>query len=158
MRLGTVTARAALVADMLARVSPAHAAATRYEAETTPAVRTGNIFDRLVTGDDHESGLHLQGTSSGDQIVDLDSHGNRDPRENGESADGVAIKEGSGGGNAIRGWDLPDYTADGNGFKLGGGDPDPAAGLRRRHRRPPLIGLTTTASTPQPDKREVGRG
>ncbi|GAA4524302.1 right-handed parallel beta-helix repeat-containing protein [Nonomuraea ferruginea] len=123
---------------------------------------SGNVFDRLVTRDNYESGLHLQGASSGNLIVDLDSHGNRDPRKNGESADGVAIKEGSGSGNVIRGarlwnnsddgldfwmflgqvtvessvawgngfnrWNLPDYTGDGNGFKLGGGDPDPAVG------------------------------
>ncbi|GAA1855150.1 right-handed parallel beta-helix repeat-containing protein [Myceligenerans crystallogenes] len=119
------------------------------------------VYDRLVTRDNYESGLHLQGASSGNQILDLDSSGNRDPRKNGESADGVAIKEGSGAGNVIRGarlwnnsddgldlweftspvltesslawgngynrWDIPGYTGDGNGFKLGGGDPDPAA-------------------------------
>ncbi|MEV0826968.1 right-handed parallel beta-helix repeat-containing protein [Nonomuraea rubra] len=123
---------------------------------------SGNVFDRLVTRDNYESGLHLQGTSSDNQIINLDSYGNRDPRKNGESADGVAIKEGSGGGNVIRGarvwnnsddgldfwmflgavtvessvawgngfnrWNLPGYTGDGNGFKLGGGDPDPAVG------------------------------
>ncbi|MCG5217093.1 right-handed parallel beta-helix repeat-containing protein [Streptosporangium soli] len=120
-----------------------------------------NVFDRLVTRDNYESGLHLQGASSNNQILNLDAYGNRDPRKNGESADGVAIKEGSGSGNVIRGarlwnnsddgldfwmfltpvivessvawgngfnrWNLPDYTGDGNGFKLGGGDPDPAA-------------------------------
>ncbi|MGR6919543.1 right-handed parallel beta-helix repeat-containing protein [[Actinomadura] parvosata] len=122
----------------------------------------GNVFDRLITRDNYESGLHLQGASSDNLILNLDSYGNRDPRKNGESADGVAIKEGSGGGNVIRGarlwnnsddgldfwmflgavtvessvawgngfnrWNLPDYTGDGNGFKLGGGDPDPAVG------------------------------
>jgi hypothetical protein len=122
---------------------------------------SGNVFDRLITRDNYESGLHLQGASGNNQIINLDSYGNRDPRKNGESADGVAIKEGSGGGNVIRGarlwnnsddgldfwmfltpvtvessvawgngfnrWNLPDYTGDGNGFKLGGGDPDPAA-------------------------------
>ncbi|MFF3438061.1 CBM35 domain-containing protein [Streptosporangium sp. NPDC002721] len=119
------------------------------------------VFDRLVTRDNYESGLHLQGASGDNQIIDLDAYGNRDPRKNGESADGLAIKEGSGGGNVVRGarlwnnsddgldfwmflspvtvessvawgngfdrWNLPDYTGDGNGFKLGGGDPDPAA-------------------------------
>lgn len=87
--------------------------------------------------------------------------GNRDPRKNGESADGLAIKEGSGTGNVVRGarlwnnsddgfdawlftspiliensaawgngvnrWNLPNYVGDGNGFKMGGGDPDPPA-------------------------------
>ncbi|MFC5288287.1 DUF1565 domain-containing protein [Actinokineospora guangxiensis] len=121
-----------------------------------------SVYDRLVTRDNYESGLHLQGASSGNQIINLDAYGNRDPRKNGESADGVAIKEGSGGGNVIRGarlwnnaddgldfweflspvtvtdslawgngynrWNLPGYTGDGNGFKLGGGgDADPAA-------------------------------
>jgi hypothetical protein len=125
-----------------------------------------NVFDRLVTRDNYESGLHLQGASSNNQIIDLDSYGNRDPRNSGESADGVAIKEGSGSGNVIRGarlwnnsddgldfweflspvtvesslawgngfnrWNIPGYTGDGNGFKLGGGDEDlPAAHVTR---------------------------
>ncbi|TDC78801.1 right-handed parallel beta-helix repeat-containing protein [Streptomyces hainanensis] len=120
-----------------------------------------NVFERLITRDNYESGLHLQGASGNNQIINLDSYGNRDPRKNGESADGLAIKEGSGSGNVVRGarlwnnsddgfdaweflspivvesslawgngvnrWNLPDYTGDGNGFKLGGGgDTDPA--------------------------------
>ncbi|MEV0614337.1 right-handed parallel beta-helix repeat-containing protein [Nonomuraea sp. NPDC050404] len=125
-----------------------------------------NVFDRLVTRDNYESGLHIQGASAGNLVLNLDSYGNRDPRKNGESADGLAIKEGSGAGNVVRGarlwnnsddgfdaweflspitiegsvaygngfnrWDLPDYTGDGNGFKLGGGDEDlPAAHVVR---------------------------
>ena len=121
-----------------------------------------NVFDRVITRDNYESGLHLQGASSNNQIINLDSYGNRDPRKNGESADGLAIKEGSGSGNVVRGarlwnnsddgldfweflspvtvdsslawgngynrWNIPNYTGDGNGFKLGGGDEDlPAA-------------------------------
>jgi Protein of unknown function (DUF1565) len=121
-----------------------------------------NVFDRLITRDNYESGLHLQGNSGNNQIINLDSFGNRDPRNDGESADGLAIKEGSGSGNVIRGarlwnnsddgldfweflspvvvdnslaygngfnrWGIPNYTGDGNGFKLGGGDEDlPAA-------------------------------
>jgi hypothetical protein len=120
-----------------------------------------NIFDRLVVRDNYESGLQIQGASSNNQVINLDAHGNRDPRKNGESADGLAIKEGSGGGNVVRGarlwnnsddgfdawlftspirvessaawgngfnrWDLPGHTGDGNGFKMGGGDPDPPA-------------------------------
>ncbi len=112
------------------------------------------VFERLVTRDNYESGFHLQGASSNNQIINLDAYGNRDPRKNGESADGLAIKEGSGSGNVVRGarlwnnaddgldywmfaspiltenslawgngfnrWNLPDYTGDGNGFKLGG--------------------------------------
>ncbi|WP_238412452.1 right-handed parallel beta-helix repeat-containing protein [Saccharothrix deserti] len=113
-----------------------------------------SVFERLVTRDNYESGLHIQGASSNNQIINLDAYGNRDPRKNGESADGLAIKEGSGSGNVVRGarlwnnsddgldywmfsspillenslawgngfnrWNLPDFTGDGNGFKLGG--------------------------------------
>jgi len=113
-----------------------------------------NVFDRLVTRDNYESGFHIQGASSNNQIINLDSFGNRDPRKNGESADGLAIKEGSGSGNVVRGarlwnnsddgldfwmfsspillenslawgngfnrWNLPNFTGDGNGIKLGG--------------------------------------
>ncbi|MDT0568091.1 right-handed parallel beta-helix repeat-containing protein [Streptomyces sp. DSM 3412] len=128
---------------------------------------SGNVFERLVTRNNYESGVHIQGASSGNQFINLDSHGNRDPRKNGESADGLAIKEGSGTGNVVRGarlwnnsddgldfweflspvtvegsvayangynrWNLPNYTGDGNGFKLGGGgDEDlPAAHVVR---------------------------
>ena len=118
-------------------------------------------FERLVTHDNFESGLQLQGASSNNLILNLDSFGNHDPRKNGESADGLAIKEGSGTGNVVRGarlwnnvddgfdafefrspitientvawgngvnrWNFPDFAGDGNGFKLGGGDPDPPA-------------------------------
>ncbi len=124
-----------------------------------------NVFENLVTRDNYETGLHLVGGDVGvvsdNQVINLDSYGNRDPRKNGESADGLAIKEGGGAGNVVRGarlwnnsddgydayeftdsilvedsiawgngfnrWNLPDYEGDGNGFKLGGGDPDPAA-------------------------------
>lgn len=124
------------------------------------------VYDRLITRDNYESGLHLQGASGNNQILNLDSYGNRDPRNSGESADGIAIKEGSGTGNVIRGarlwnnsddgldfweflspvtvenslaygngynrWAIPDYSGDGNGFKLGGGDVDlPAAHVTR---------------------------
>jgi hypothetical protein len=102
----------------------------------------------------------LQGASANNLILNLDSYGNRDPRKNGESADGLAVKEGSGTGNVVRGarlwnnvddgfgawlfaspiriensvaygngynrWNLPDFSGDGNGFKLGGGNPAPA--------------------------------
>lgn len=112
------------------------------------------VFDRITTRDNYESGLHIVLGSSNNQILNLDSFGNRDPRKNGESADGLAIKEGSGTGNVVRGarlwnnsddgldfwmfsspvlvensvawgngfnrWNLPDFTGDGNGFKLGG--------------------------------------
>lgn len=62
----------------------------------------GNVFTRLKTHDNYESGFQLQGASSDNQILNLDSHSNRDPRKNGESADGLAIKEGSGTDNVVR--------------------------------------------------------
>ncbi|WP_407917421.1 right-handed parallel beta-helix repeat-containing protein [Kitasatospora sp. NE20-6] len=123
---------------------------------------TGNVFARLSTHDNYESGFQLEGASGNNQILDLDSYRNRDPRKNGESADGLAIKEGGGTGNLVRGarlwdnvddgldawkftspitventvsygngynrWNFPDFAGDGNGFKLGGGTPAPAAG------------------------------
>ncbi|WP_254390693.1 hypothetical protein [Streptomyces sp. AC550_RSS872] len=70
---------------------------------------SGDRRERLGAGhpgpahDDYESGFQLQGSYSGDQILNLDGYGNRDPRENGESADGLAVKEGSGTGNVVRG-------------------------------------------------------
>ncbi|GIH17848.1 right-handed parallel beta-helix repeat-containing protein [Rugosimonospora africana] len=115
-----------------------------------------NTFDRLVTHDNYETGFQLQGSSAGNLIVNLDSYNNRDPRKNGESADGLGIKQGSGAGNVVRGarlwnnvddgfdaweftspitiqdsvaygngynrWNIPDFSGDGNGFKLGGSD------------------------------------
>jgi hypothetical protein len=120
-----------------------------------------DVFDRLIVRNNYESGLHIQGSSSNNQILNLDSSGNRDPRKNGESADGLAIKEGSGSGNLVRGarlwnnsddgfdawefltpirvensvawgngfnrWGFSNFTGDGNGFKMGGGDVDPPA-------------------------------
>ncbi|MFI1035504.1 right-handed parallel beta-helix repeat-containing protein [Streptomyces sp. NPDC020951] len=75
-----------------------------------------NVFDRLVTRDNYESGFHIQGSSSNNQIVNLDSHGNRDPRKNGESADGLAIKEGAGSNNVVRGARLWNNADDGLDF------------------------------------------
>ncbi|MER7006403.1 right-handed parallel beta-helix repeat-containing protein [Dactylosporangium sp. NPDC000555] len=59
--------------------------------------------ERLITRDNYESGLHLQGASWNNQIINLDSYGNHDPRKNGESADGLANRESSGTGNVVRG-------------------------------------------------------
>lgn len=121
-----------------------------------------NTFERLVTHDNYETGFQLQGASANNLILNLDSYNNRDPRKNGESADGLGIKEGSGAGNIVRGarlwnnvddgfdawsfsspitiqstiaygngfnrWNIPDFSGDGNGFKLGGsGGTGPAA-------------------------------
>lgn len=73
----------------------------------------GNVFARLRTHDNYESGFQLQGASSNNQILNLDSYGNRDPRKNGESADGLAVKEGSGTGNVVRGARLWNNVDDG---------------------------------------------
>ncbi|CAM5666268.1 putative Pectate lyase L [Streptomyces afghaniensis 772] [Streptomyces afghaniensis] len=72
-----------------------------------------NVFARLSTHDNYESGFQLQGASSNNQILNLDSYGNRDPRKNGESADGLAVKEGSGSGNVVRGARLWNNVDDG---------------------------------------------
>ncbi|KQV93880.1 right-handed parallel beta-helix repeat-containing protein [Streptomyces sp. Root369] len=72
-----------------------------------------NVFARLKTHDNYESGFQLQGASGNNQILNLDSYGNRDPRKNGESADGLAIKEGSGTGNVVRGARLWNNVDDG---------------------------------------------
>ncbi|KAJ8127186.1 hypothetical protein O1611_g6451 [Lasiodiplodia mahajangana] len=61
-----------------------------------------NYYERLSTHDNYESGFQLQGTASNNTVIYLDSYMNRDPRKNGESADGFACKEGSGTGNSIR--------------------------------------------------------
>ncbi|MEU1476669.1 right-handed parallel beta-helix repeat-containing protein [Streptomyces sp. NPDC001668] len=73
----------------------------------------GNVFSRLKTHDNYESGFQLQGASGDNQILNLDSYANRDPRKNGESADGLAIKEGSGTGNVVRGARLWNNVDDG---------------------------------------------
>lgn len=74
---------------------------------------SNNTYERLVTRDNYESGLHLVLSSSNNQIINLDSYGNRDPRKNGESADGLAIKEGAGTGNVVRGARLWNNSDDG---------------------------------------------
>ena len=72
-----------------------------------------NVFERLSTHDNYESGFQLQGASADNQIINLDSYANHDPRKNGESADGLAIKEGSGAGNIVRGARLWNNVDDG---------------------------------------------
>ncbi|TDZ20665.1 Pectate lyase L [Colletotrichum orbiculare MAFF 240422] len=72
---------------------------------------SGNLrFNQIVTRDNYESGFHMQGALSSNVISYLDSYGNRDPRNSGENADGIAIKEGKGEGNIVVGsrfWDNP---------------------------------------------------
>lgn len=61
-----------------------------------------NYYERLSTHNNYESGFQLQGDASNNTVIYLDSYLNRDPRKNGESADGFACKEGEGEGNSIR--------------------------------------------------------
>ncbi|KAG9044766.1 hypothetical protein FS837_007560 [Tulasnella sp. UAMH 9824] len=75
-----------------------------------------NIYENLVVHDNYESGVQIQGAASYNQIINLDSYRNRDPRKNGESADGIAIKEGTGVGNVIRGARLWENSDDGLDF------------------------------------------
>ncbi|KAG8903722.1 hypothetical protein FRC01_009018, partial [Tulasnella sp. 417] len=75
-----------------------------------------NIYENLSTHDNYESGVQIQGAASYNQIINLDSYMNRDPRKNGESADGLAIKEGSGAGNVVRGARLWNNADDGLDF------------------------------------------
>ncbi|KAI1495917.1 pectin lyase fold/virulence factor [Biscogniauxia marginata] len=72
-----------------------------------------NYYERLSTHDNYESGFQIQGTAENNTVVYLDSYLNRDPRKNGESADGFALKEGSGEGNVIRNSRLWDNVDDG---------------------------------------------
>ncbi|KAL5333532.1 hypothetical protein BJX70DRAFT_392121 [Aspergillus crustosus] len=90
---------------------------------------SNNHYERLVTRDNYETGFQIQGASSNNLVLYLDSYGNRDPRKNGESADGFAIKEGSvtvedtiAWGNGFNRWGFTPFEGDGNGYKLGGGD------------------------------------
>jgi hypothetical protein len=72
-----------------------------------------NNYELLSTHDNYESGFQLQGASSNNTIEYLDSYRNRDPRKNGESADGFACKEGSGEDNVLRNVRLWDNVDDG---------------------------------------------
>ncbi|WP_159943653.1 MULTISPECIES: right-handed parallel beta-helix repeat-containing protein [unclassified Nocardiopsis] len=74
---------------------------------------SNNVYRDLVTRDNYETGLHLVLDSSDNRVVNLDSYGNRDPRKNGESADGLAIKQGTGSGNAVIGARLWNNADDG---------------------------------------------
>ena len=72
-----------------------------------------NYYELLRTHDNYETGFQLQGASSNNTVLYLDSYRNRDPRKNGESADGFACKEGSGEGNSLRNSRLWDNVDDG---------------------------------------------
>lgn len=74
---------------------------------------SNNYYERITTHDNYETGFQIEGAAANNQVIYLDSYRNRDPRKNGESADGFACKEGSGDGNIIRGSRLWDNVDDG---------------------------------------------
>ncbi|KAK1979817.1 pectate lyase L [Colletotrichum cereale] len=74
---------------------------------------SNHYFESIVTHDNYETGFQMQGALSNNQVVYLDSYRNRDPRKNGESADGFACKEGSGTGNILKGARLWENVDDG---------------------------------------------
>ncbi|GES61292.1 pectate lyase [Aspergillus terreus] len=74
---------------------------------------SNNHYERIVTRDNYETGFQLQGAASNNTVLYLDSYRNRDPRKNGESADGFACKEGEGEGNVLRGARLWNNVDDG---------------------------------------------
>jgi len=59
------------------------------------------------------TGFQIEGASANNVVLYLDSYGNRDPRKNGESADGFAVKSGSGAGNILRGGRIWNNVDDG---------------------------------------------
>ncbi|KAL3482176.1 hypothetical protein BJX99DRAFT_243166 [Aspergillus californicus] len=88
---------------------------------------SNNHYERLVTRDNYETGFQIQGESANNVVLYLDSYGNRDPRKNGESADGeftsaVTIEDTISWGNGFNRWNFSPFEGDGNGYKLGGGD------------------------------------
>ncbi|KAL4782899.1 pectin lyase fold/virulence factor [Aspergillus varians] len=74
---------------------------------------SNNRYERIITRDNYETGFQIEGESANNLVLYLDSYGNRDPRKNGESADGFACKEGSGEGNILRGARLWNNVDDG---------------------------------------------
>ncbi|MER5217152.1 right-handed parallel beta-helix repeat-containing protein [Streptomyces sp. NPDC002838] len=74
----------------------------------------GGVFKNLVTADNGDSGFTLRGDGTTNNLVqNLDSHGNYDPAEHGQNADGIAIKFGSGVGNVVDGARLHNNSDDG---------------------------------------------
>lgn len=62
------------------------------------------IFEQMVTRWNGDSGIQLDGSSSNNLILNSDSYENYDPSNNGENADGFAIKFSNiGPGNVVRG-------------------------------------------------------
>ena len=83
-----------------------------------------SVFERMTTRWNGDSGLQLDGFSSYNEIRNSDSYENYDPQNNGENADGFAIKFSDiGPGNVVRGarawgnsddgWDMWESTAGG---------------------------------------------
>ena len=83
-----------------------------------------SIFERMTTRWNGDSGLQLDGPSSNNLILNSDSYENYDPHNNGENADGFAIKFSEiGPGNVVRGarawgnsddgWDMWESTTGG---------------------------------------------
>ncbi|KAH7176961.1 family 9 polysaccharide lyase [Dactylonectria macrodidyma] len=72
-----------------------------------------NYYKGLSTHHNYETGFQLEGASSNNTVENLDSYRNRDPRKNGESADGFACKSGSGEGNVLRNARLYENVDDG---------------------------------------------
>jgi hypothetical protein len=78
---------------------------------------TGGVFRNLVTSHNGNSGFTLRGDRTVDNLVEnLDSFRNYDAENNGENADGIAVKHGSGTGNVIRGARLYENADDGLDF------------------------------------------
>jgi hypothetical protein len=97
------------VHDMTFQNSPAHGVVVTSS--------TGGVFDNLVTRYNGDTGFNLTGEKTVNNLVeDLDSYGNYDARKNGENADGIAVKFGSGTGNIIRGARLYENADDGLDF------------------------------------------
>ncbi|PLB53534.1 pectate lyase [Aspergillus steynii IBT 23096] len=74
---------------------------------------SNNHYERIITRENYETGFQLEGASANNTVLYLDSYLNRDPRKNGESADGFACKEGEGEGNVLRGARLWNNVDDG---------------------------------------------
>lgn len=82
------------------------------------------VFEQNITRWNGDSGMQLSGFASNNLILNADSYENYDPSNNGESADGFAIKfEDLGPGNVVRGarawgnsddgWDMWESTTSG---------------------------------------------
>ncbi|KAG9191439.1 hypothetical protein G6011_09527 [Alternaria panax] len=95
------------------RVSPCEYVHCLQQILTHARDASHNHYELLITHDNYETGFQLQGVSSNNTVLYLDSYRNRDPRKNGESADGFACKEGSGEGNVLRNARLWDNVDDG---------------------------------------------